>query len=72
MISKSALGENNNGTVYQNRITTMYGTNTLAFNKMLKIADAIRTKGNLNSRTTLLKNRIQALEIALTLIDEQL
>lgn len=39
---------------------------------MLKIADAIRTKGNPNSRTTLLKNRIQALEIALTLMDEQL
>ncbi|MDG0822885.1 MAG: hypothetical protein L0L63_10220 [Staphylococcus equorum] len=40
--------------------------------KCQKSLTQLEQKGNPNSRTTLLKNRIQALEIALTLIDEQL
>lgn len=40
--------------------------------KCQKSLTQLEQKGYPNSRTTLLKNRIQALEIALTLIDEQL
>lgn len=40
--------------------------------KCQKSLTQLEQKGNSNSRTTLLKNRIQALEIALTLIDEHL
>ncbi|MDG0844250.1 hypothetical protein M4L39_12590 [Staphylococcus equorum] len=40
--------------------------------KCQKALTQLEQKGNPNSRTTLLKNRIQALEIAVSLIDEKL